>query len=196
MPRLALLLAILWASATPVLGQQNPSIPLLTVCEVLRDLPHYRDRNVVVVARSSGWTFEGNFMDEKCEPDGKIRVQGQRWLSMIAINEAPEGLKSRSFPITKEAVWQTLSLLPSDLRITPKPRSPSGSSGAKPSIVVFRSPHWVAFYGRIQSPSRLRPHRPPTARDRRNRPGNGFGANGTVPAAILVFSEKDLEPDS
>jgi hypothetical protein len=51
---------------------------------------------------------------------------------------------------------------------------------------------WTAMYGRIESPRRLKPHRPPVATERRNVPGNGYGANGSVPAKIVVFISKTL----
>ena len=31
----------------------------------------------------SFWTFEGSFINEECEPDGAVNVNGKRWLSMI-----------------------------------------------------------------------------------------------------------------
>jgi hypothetical protein len=56
-------------------------IPVLTVCEALHELPKYNGKVVIVVGRTF-LTFEGSFMNEKCEPDGTTMVQGKKWLSM------------------------------------------------------------------------------------------------------------------
>src|SRR5262249_15115875 len=49
--------------------QSRPTVPVLTLCEALRDLNLYRGKQVAIVARSV-WTFEGTFLSGKCEADG------------------------------------------------------------------------------------------------------------------------------
>ena len=61
------------------------SIPLLTVCEALHDLPKYNGRFVIVVGRAFT-TFDGSFMNEECEPGGTITIEGKKWQSMIAFD--------------------------------------------------------------------------------------------------------------
>ena len=57
---------------------------MLTVCEALHELAEHNGKNVIVVGRSF-YTFEGTFMNEECEVDGRTTIQGKRWLSMIAV---------------------------------------------------------------------------------------------------------------
>lgn len=51
-------------------------IPVLTVCEALHELPEHNGKNVIVVGRSF-YTFEGTFMNEECEVDGRTTIQGK-----------------------------------------------------------------------------------------------------------------------
>ena len=67
--------------------QQAVHVPVITVCEVLHGVDLYRGRTVVLVG-NSGRTFEGTFMNEPCEPDERVLVQGQRWLGMVEIRAA------------------------------------------------------------------------------------------------------------
>ncbi len=78
------LLAVCCAYAPGACAQESPLIPVLSVCDALRSLELYRGKSVVIVARS-GMTFEGSFMDEPCEPDARILIQGHRWPSMIQL---------------------------------------------------------------------------------------------------------------
>src|ERR1700678_3227061 len=69
---------IVLAFVAPLFGQATAvSTPVLAVCEALHDLKLYNGKDVVIVGRFGG-TFDGTFLTEDCEPDGRIRVQGNR----------------------------------------------------------------------------------------------------------------------
>ena len=75
--RPAFYFVVVLTSAAPLFGQATAeSIPVLTVCEALRDLKLYNGKDVMIVGRSA-WTFEGTFLSEHCEPDGRTMVQGE-----------------------------------------------------------------------------------------------------------------------
>jgi hypothetical protein len=140
--------------------------PVLSVCEVLQRLSACRGKVVVVVARA-GWTFEGTFAHERCAPDDHIFIQGHRWLSMLQVRGPDhKGQMPVEDAILRAKLQHLRTLAEAD-----------GDYGA-----------WVAMYGRIESPPRLKPHRPPVGWKGRNRPGNGYGANGSVPARITVLA--------
>jgi len=51
-------------------------------------------------------------MEQSCEPDGRIPIQGNRWLSMIAISETgASGVNRGTFPIDDELLYQKLAAL-------------------------------------------------------------------------------------
>jgi hypothetical protein len=133
---------------------QSASPPVLTVCEALQDLKAYNGKDVVIVARS-GFTFEGTFLGEHCEPDDRTLIQGHRWSSMIAIG--------RSLPSIDVASDEALirRKLEDLKRAAPASDRPSGPF----------APHWVVLFGRLDSPPKLQPHRPPSSSDQKNIPG-------------------------
>ena len=59
--------------------------------------------------------------------------------------------------------------------------------------VVLRLSGWEAVYGRLGGPAKLKPYVSRGASNPRNIPGNGYGANGTVPVKILVINQKSLD---
>src|SRR5450755_4313167 len=94
--RPAFYFVVVLTSAAPLFGQATAeSTPVLTVCEALRDLKLYNGKDVMIVGRSA-WTFEGTFLSEHCEPDGRTMVQGNRWLSAIYVSG--EDQQSRTQP--------------------------------------------------------------------------------------------------
>jgi len=165
--RLALFAAC-WTCARGANAQGSRPIPVLTVCETLRNLNVYSGKTVVIVARS-GWTFEGTFMNERCEPDGRIVIRGHRWLSMLEVYSTRDDVvQPMKFPVDENSLWTKLAQVSGYTETTDE--------------------HWVAVYGRIESPIRLKQK----GRNARGYAGNGYGANGTVPARILGISSKTL----
>lgn len=156
------------------------SVPVLTVCEALQNLKLYNGKSVVIVGRS-GYTLEGTFMGEDCGPDGRVMIQGNRWLSLIYVS-AEDPKKTMDFHFDQALVRMKLA----ELKRTMPPRSESKSSNNP-----FAA-HWTAMFGRLVSPKTLRSPRPPSASQPKNLPGNGFGANGSVPAKLAVLATQYL----
>jgi hypothetical protein len=156
------------------------SLPILTVCEALRDLKTYNGRDVAIVGKA-GFTFEGTVLSENCENDGRIPVQGERWLSAMMVLE---GERASAFPFDEMRVRQKLDQVRQTTRLWPEEKGIS-----KRSPLADR---WTVMFGRLVSPKTLRPHRPPSQSQSKNIPGNGFGANGSVPAKLIVFATREL----
>jgi hypothetical protein len=53
------------------------------------------------------------------------------------------------------------------------------------------SDKWTAVYGRLEAPLKLRPQSTSASH---SRPGNGYGANGTVPARLRIQQVYDFPP--
>jgi hypothetical protein len=103
--------ALVCIIATNACAQNEAPAPVLTVCEALHGLNTCRGSKVVIVGEA-GYTFEGTFMEQSCEPDGRIPIQGNRWLSMIAISETgASGVNRGTFPIDDELLYQKLAAL-------------------------------------------------------------------------------------
>jgi hypothetical protein len=180
------LLSVSLTFAGLVYSRESPAIPVLSVCETLRSLKLYRGRTVVIVARS-GRTFEGNFMDEQCETDGRILIQGHRWLSMIEL-----------FSDLDTAVEETLlraKMTEVKSHAEPVPQDPSLAAATAVVQAGDSSDNWVAVYGQIECPAQLKPHIPPSGAHHRNIAGNGYGANGSVPARITAIRFVTLVQD-
>jgi hypothetical protein len=180
-------LALFCVLTTVALAQEPPIPRVLTVCEALHDLDSYRGKAAVIVGRSNG-TFEGSFLHAKCGTDEHVLLQGHRWLSMIALAgaEKPTDI-NETFPIDEEILREKLSQLE---EYQGPERTEAQGSIARKRVSVSSSGQWVAVYGTLDSPAKLRPHVPPSVSNSRNRPGNGYGANGSVPARIVVISSK------
>jgi len=170
---------VVLTSVAPLFGQAAAaSTPVLTVCEALRDLKLYNGKDVVIVGRS-GWTFEGTFLSEDCEPDGRTMVQGNRWLTAIYISaEDEQSRRQNAFPFDEELLRQKLAVVQRTTHLTSEQKS-------IPKSNPFAD-RWVAILGRLVSPGTLLPHRPPKGSQTKNVPGNGFGANGSVPAELIL----------
>jgi hypothetical protein len=138
-------------------------------------------------------TFEGIFLSAKCEADGRVTIQGARWLSAIAVvwNDPKEN--QEAFPADDVTIRQKLVALKSEHdeseQHTGESRHPPDP---QPRTINFDS-HWVAVFGVLNSPPRLRPPQRGSGPSKRNIPGNGYGANGSVPAKILASAEKALD---
>ena len=164
---------------------------MLTQCEALRDLDLYRGKQVVVVARA-GWTFEGTFLSGKCEADGRITIQGASWVSMIAVDWNDPKEHQKAFPVDEVTIRRKLVALKAEIDGEQDASARRQPPDSQPRAINVDS-HWVAVFGVLNSPSRLRPPRPGRGPSKRNIPGNGYGANGSVPANILISAEKALD---
>jgi len=179
----------------PAIAQAPGSlaVPVLTVCEALRDIGPYAGKDVVIVGHSN-WTFDGSFMHEKCEPDDPIVIHGHRWLTLIALTRADVPARATDFfPVDESVLREKLSHL-SDYKNAERKGSHEQGSDVRGAGRVSLSGTWVAAYGRLESTSNLKEPVPPTASNPRNTPGNGYGANGSVPARLLVVKSIALPP--
>jgi hypothetical protein len=147
------------------------AIPVLTVCEALHELPEHNGKNVIVVGRYF-YAFEGTFMNEGCDVDGRVTIKSKRWLSMIAFGPR-ESSERKEIEWDAEALNEKLKQVQKTTRL----RSPQAS----PSIEG-----WIAVYGRLEAPQTLRP---PGRSGSRFRAGNGYGAGGSVPAQLHTIAE-------
>src|ERR1044071_5099813 len=59
------------------------AVPLVTVCDVLKDLPAYKGRTVIVVGRSKS-TMEGSWLDQDCPT--KLITDGYEWSTSISLS--------------------------------------------------------------------------------------------------------------
>lgn len=168
-------------------AQEPAALPVLTVCQALRGIEVYRGKAVVIVGHS-GDTFEGRFLHEKCDPDDRILIQAHRWLSMIAVGaEEPAGT-NEAFPVGEGILREKLRQLSDYHSDAQRSISKTGAIA-----IVFES--WVAVYGTLESPAKLKPHVLPSPPNPRNTPGNGYGANGSVPAMMLTIRSKEVPPN-
>lgn len=183
--RAALYLVIGLTSVAPILAQAMAEpIPVLTVCEALRDLKTYNGKDVLIVGRSA-WTFEGTFLSENCEQDGHILLQGSRWLSAIYLSGDSHS-SGRQTGVNEELLRQKLAEVKRTTRLTSEQKPTSRSNQF--------ADHWTAVRGRLVSPPTLIPPRPAndSQPQSQNTPGNGFGANGSVPAKLIQRVTFDL----
>jgi len=114
-------------------------IPVLTVCEVLRDAGRYDGKTVVVVGRSVG-TMEGSWLDEECAP--QMVVNGRSWrpnisTAYVASEFAPPPQKPGGFRWDKIAIQAKLEAV----RKTTVLRVYEDKS----------SDHWFAVFGRLEA---------------------------------------------
>lgn len=179
--RPALYFVVALTCVAPFFGQAPAaSTPVLTVCEALRDLNLYNGKNVVIVGRSA-WTFEGTFLSEDCEPDGRTMVQGERWLSGIYISgEDQQSARQGIFKFDEELLRQKLAVVQRTTHLISEQKSI-----AKNNPFADR---WMAILGRLVSRATLMPHRPPNSSQTKDVSGNGFGANGSVPAKLVLLT--------
>ncbi len=144
-------------------------IPVLTVCEVLRDAGRYDGKTVIVVGRSIG-TMEGSWLDDDCAP--QIVINGRSWRPNIstawaASEFAPPPEKQHGFKWDRGAIEAKLEAVK---RTT--------------SLRVYKdksSDHWLAVFGRLEAtlPRRI------TLSSGRTGLIPGFGHEGGSPAQLL-----------
>ena len=159
-----------------------PRLPVLTVCEALHALNAYRKKDVVIIGRFSS-TFEGGLLHERCEEDDRVLLQGHRWLAAIALSAAAEPHAVNDvFPI-------------SDVLLREKLNESRDYHSLHQETRENREP-WLAVFGTLESPAKLKNHLPPSASNPHNIPGNGYMSNGTVPAAIVVRGQRLVRQDN
>jgi hypothetical protein len=124
-----------------------------------------------VVVGQFGPTFEGSFLSDDCDADGYTAVEGNRWLSMIKVS--PSGKQ----PSNNSALFDDEVLR---IKLENKLHTRQPNTEKKPGDA------YTAVRGVLTSPTKLIPPKPPTKSRTQNIPGNGFGANGSVPAEIIV----------
>jgi hypothetical protein len=140
--------------------------PVLTVCEAVQNLRTYRGTNVVVVGLA-GWTIEGGFLTQRCPTRQDPSATGLIALKYDGVGSLP--------PPGFEAYHDSLII---KLREARQSTAINGSS----EHAISASARWLAVYGRLDGPQIFRP---PRKHGDRMHPGNGFGANGSVPAQLI-----------
>jgi hypothetical protein len=126
---------LLYASAIfGATDRDTKDIPVLTVCQVLRDPARYGGRAVIVVGRSVD-TSEGSWLDENCGTD--LIIEGRKYpfaisTSYSASEVAPPPPKPRGFRWDKRLIERTLAEVKSTARLESHAR-------------------WFAVYGRLET---------------------------------------------
>jgi hypothetical protein len=164
---------------------------VLTVCDILRNIVTRRGKEVVIVALS-GFTFEGTFLGEQCDSDAHVMIEGHKWLGMIAVNWGDAAPETAAFPI-EDAILRRKQRDLSQAEGTHTPTTANDASvppSPRNAGITLR-PHWIAVYGRMESPNRPEP---PRISGSTRSSGNGYRANGSVPAQIRVKAYRSLEP--
>jgi len=157
----------LWLAVFAI-GQAPPAadIPVVTVCEVLKDLPSYRDKSIIVVGLIWG-TDEGGWLRADCER--RLVTDGYTWsdsmsLTYVVGKTAPPPKLPAQFRWDRKLVAVKLR----DVRRTTI-RRPGNHE------------RWAAIFGRLEA------NVPPqTGRDPKgNLRGYGFGHLGESPAQLI-----------
>jgi hypothetical protein len=109
-------------------------IPILTVCEALRDPSQYDGQTVIVVGRSIA-TSEGSWLSENCGL--KLTAEGRTYSATIstayAVSEfAPPPQMPKSFKWDKSALQHALDIVKATTHLETKE-------------------HWGAVYGRLET---------------------------------------------
>jgi hypothetical protein len=140
------------------------NIPVLTVCQALRDPGRYASQAVIIVGRSVG-TDEGTWLDENCGL--KLLIQG------------------RNFTATISTAWVASEF-------APPPRLPDGfkwDQGLLQRVLdevrkttrLDRGSQWAAIYGRLETA----PTRTFTLGDGRVASTVGYGHLNGAPAQLV-----------
>ena len=72
--KVALSVFLLCSCGLAAQPQSRPTVPVLTLCEALRDLNLYRGKQVAIVARAGG-TFEDTFLSGNAKRMGGSRYK-------------------------------------------------------------------------------------------------------------------------
>jgi hypothetical protein len=148
--------------------RDTQDIPVLTVCQALRDRARYGGQTVIVVGRSVG-TSEGSWLDENCGTD--LIIEGRKYSFAIstayAVSEfATPPPKPRGFRWDKRLLKRTLAEVRSTTHLESHAR-------------------WFAVYGRLETATvrtvAWGPDRLATT--------SGYGHLGAAPAQMVAGSD-------
>jgi hypothetical protein len=148
-------------------------IPVLTVCEVLKDLDRYEGKSVIVVGRSSS-TDEGSCLNEECGLKvvwGGREFDAQISTAVFASESAPPPQLSHAFRWDKRQVQRKLE----QLRLTTDLRT------LKDRKYRQYNDRWFAQFGRLETC----PSRAIIVGDRRTVHTSGCGHLNASPAQLV-----------
>jgi|SRR5580658_5596270 hypothetical protein len=129
---------ILWGAATRGAIDQGGTtanhIPVLTVCDALRNPVRYGGQVVIIVGRSIG-TSEGSWLDEDCGL--KLNIEGRAYSATVSTAYvaswfAPPPQKPKAFRWDRSALRRALDRVKRTTRLESKE-------------------HWGAAYGRLET---------------------------------------------
>ena len=145
-------------------GPATNNIPVLTVCQALRDPSRYASQEVIIVGRSVG-TDEGTWLDENCGL--KVLIQGRTFTATIsttyvASEVAPPPQLPRGFKWDQALLQRALD----EVRKTTR---------------LDRGTQWAAIYGRLEAA----PVRNVTLGDGRVASTFGYGHLNGAPAQLV-----------
>jgi hypothetical protein len=166
----AFLAGLLLAGVPVVASTSDDPLPVLTVCEVLSDLPRYEGTTVIVVGRVSS-SMEGIWLDEECGIkvlNGDREFQPSIWLAWGVDYLAPPPQMPRGFRWNKSLLRQKLE----QVKRTTRLRVYKGAKGDE----------WLALFGRLET--RL-PRRIKIGEDRYGY-ADGFGHEASSPAQLVA----------
>jgi hypothetical protein len=178
--RIGLAALLLLACSLPLRPEQ---VPVLTVCEALRQLQQYRGRGIIVVGLY-GWTMEGGFLSENCVRSSDRTKRSTE--ELIALRFSPQAP-----PLPTGFVWNRAAL-EARLRQAQIPKRTKIEQHQNTGQALLPSEKRVAVYGRLQSPKVF--HGPIRTRAGIHS-GNGYGANGSVKAALLDEERAEYDFD-
>jgi hypothetical protein len=153
-----------------IVGQTpgNDAIPVVTVCDVLKDLGRYNGKSVIVVGRRSG-TMEGDWLSADCER--KLVTDGFTWPDDISLayvrnqTEPPPPLPDR-FKWDTKLVAAKLKEIQRTTKLRPRPEND----------------RWFAIFGRLETRLPLQAVR---CGSKGELCGYGFGHLNTSPAQLI-----------
>lgn len=166
--RLAFILPAVVVCASSRADTADQTIPVLTVCQVLRNPGQYSGQTVIVVGRSVG-TDEGSWLDEEC--GSKIVIQGRSYEAAIstaysANDFAPPPRKPKGFKWNKRLLRQALKEV-------------------KETTHLERGARWYGVYGRLEA----EPTRTINLNNGRTATTAGYTHLSAAPAQIIAASD-------
>lgn len=163
--------------------------PVLTVSEVLHDLRALRGKSVIVVGIAV-WTLDGGFIsDETCRHKADQNGATEDAMvaeGMIALEEAPGAPR-----LPTSFKWPRASIAAKAQNFHIEEKAPSAAAEPNPAPkapLLSERAEVVALFGRIVAPW---PYRPPRREDNCGIGGNGYGANGSARALLLMSPSED-----
>ena len=155
-------------SATALRGTDSGDVPVLTVCQALRDPARYGGQNVILVGRSVG-TSEGSWLDEDCGID--LTIEGRKYPTIVSTayvvsQFAPPPMKPRGFR------WN-------------KPRLKTALAEVKKTTRMRPAAQWYAVYGRLETAGT----RTFVLPDGRTATTNGYGHLSAAPAQMIANTD-------